>query len=407
MSHSINNDFFKSLKVASKDPILGLNEDYNADSRAHKVNLGVGVYYNDHGEIPLLEAVKEAEFAYFKSLPSRGYLPIDGFSEYNKNTQSLLFGENSNLVKQNRVLTAQTLGGTGALKIGADFLKQLFPYSKVLISDPSWENHQALFERAGFSVATYPYYNYTSHSLDFEKMVSSLKKATAGSIVVLHACCHNPTGVDPTFEEWKEIINTIRENGLIPFLDIAYQGFGKDLDSDSSVVRMFSESDGPTLISSSFSKSFALYGERVGALTVVTNSEEERKKVLGNLKRIIRTSYSNPPVHGSAIVSSILKDFKLFLLWKKELDNMKNRIQMMRKLLVEKLEKNHEIGKFNFIKKQKGMFSYSGLNLSEVNLLKEKHGIYIVPNGRICIAALNKNNIDRVAKGICSVMIEK
>ncbi len=399
------NDFFESLEHASRDPILGLTEQFNSDKCQDKVNLGVGVYYNEYGKVPLLQAVQEAELSYVKSSAPRGYLPIEGLPEYNRGTQALLFGKKSDLVEQKRVLTVQTLGGTGALKIGADFLKQFLPKSKVLISDPSWENHRALFKRAGFFIETYPYYDNNLRILNFEGMISCLKKASPKSIVVLHACCHNPTGIDPRISEWEEIIKTIRNNELIPFLDMAYQGLGENLDADASVVRMFSESVGPTFISSSFSKSFSLYGERVGALTIVTKNNDESSKVLSHLKHIIRTTYSNPPKHGAAIISSILNSSNLFSLWKIELEQMKNRIYLMRKMLAEKLEAKG-IGNFHFIMKQRGMFSYSGLNESEVHYLRRNHGIYIIPNGRICIAALNQKNIEKVAHGIASTIIE-
>ncbi|UOF93515.1 MAG: aspartate/tyrosine/aromatic aminotransferase [Bordetella sp.] len=399
-------DIFHSVKFAQKDPILGLNEKYNDDPRSSKVNLGVGIYFDDNGQIPLLESIHKIEIDYANLAISRGYLPIDGLTEYNLNTQKLLFGESSHLLKQNRVLTIQTLGGTGALKIGSDFLKQILPQSKVLISNPSWENHRALFERSGFLVESYPYYNSTTHSIDFEKMHDSLNKASAGTIVLLHVCCHNPTGVDPNIEQWKQIAKIIQENKLIPFLDMAYQGFSKNVESDSAVIRIFSDLDIPVFISSSYSKSFALYGERVGALTIVTNNENEQAKVLSQIKCIIRTNYSNPPTHGAMLVSKILSTPRLFSLWKKELEKMRNRIYTMRSLLVNKLE-NQGIKEFKFILKQKGMFSYSSLTSTQVNYLQSNYGIYIVSSGRICIAALNTHNIDNVANAIASVIDKK
>ncbi|SUV88015.1 aromatic-amino-acid aminotransferase [Bordetella pertussis] len=297
---------FASVELAPRDPILGLNEQYNADTRPGKVNLGVGVYYDDEGRIPLLQAVRKAEVARIEAAAARGYLPIEGIAGYNKGAQALLLGADSPLAAEGRVLTAQALGGTGALKIGADFLRQLLPQSKVLISDPSWENHRALFERAGFPVETYAYYDAATHGLNFEAMLAALQAAPEQTIVVLHACCHNPTGVDPTPQQWEQIAAVVKARNLVPFLDIAYQGFGEGLEQDAAVVRMFAELDLTMFISSSFSKSFSLYGERVGALTVVAGSKDEAARVLSQLKRVIRTNYSNPPTHGGTVVSTVL-----------------------------------------------------------------------------------------------------
>jgi aromatic-amino-acid transaminase len=395
---------FQNVELAPRDPILGLNEQYNADTRPSKVNLGVGVYYDDNGRIPLLGAVRKAEVARIEAAAARGYLPIEGIAGYNKGAQALLLGADSPLSAAGRVLTAQALGGTGALKIGADFLRQLLPQAKVYISDPSWENHRALFERASFEVGTYPYYDATTHGLNFDGMLAGLKALPANSIVVLHACCHNPTGVDPTTEQWRQIANVVKDRGLVPFLDIAYQGFGAGLDEDAGVVRMFADLDLTVFVSSSFSKSFSLYGERVGALTVIAGSKDEAVRVLSQLKRVIRTNYSNPPTHGGTIVSTVLNTPELFALWEQELTGMRDRIRSMRRQLVDKIKENGCQKDFSFVLEQRGMFSYSGLTAAQVDRLREEHGIYAVSSGRICVAALNSQNIDTVAKAIAMVL---
>lgn len=398
------NSLFESVELAPRDPILGLNEQFNADTRAGKVNLGVGVYYDDEGRIPLLKAVHKAEVARVEAAAPRGYLPIEGIGAYNKGAQRLLLGTSNPLLDSGRVLTAQALGGTGALKLGADFLKWLEPDAKVVISNPSWENHRALFERAGFPVETYPYYDAATHGLDFEGMRGTLSALPAGTIVVLHACCHNPTGVDPTLEQWKEIAQIVKNNGLVPFLDIAYQGFGEGIEEDAAVVRLFADQDITMLVSSSFSKSFSLYGERVGALTLICSSSEEGERVLSQLKRVIRTNYSNPPTHGGSVVANVLNTPELYRLWSEELASMRERIRAMRIQLVEKLKAHGVQQNFDFVLQQRGMFSYSGLSKDQVDALREEHGVYAVGSGRICVAALNSGNIDYVAKAIASVL---
>lgn len=395
---------FESVELAPRDPILGLNEQYNADTRSEKVNLGVGVYYDDEGRLPLLDAVHRAETLRLEAGAARGYLPIEGIPGYNLGAQTLLLGSNSPLATSGRVLTAQSLGGTGALKIGADFLKQLLPNAKVVISDPSWENHRALFQRAGFQVETYPYYDASTHGLDFTAMLTALQALPAQTIVVLHACCHNPTGVDPTMQQWQEIARVVKEKDLVPFLDIAYQGFGDGLQEDASVVRLFADLDITMLVSSSFSKSFSLYGERVGALTLISSSKEETGRVLSQVKRVIRTNYSNPPTHGATIVSMILNTPELYQLWAQELGTMRTRIRAMRVQLVEKLQEHGVKQDFGFVLKQRGMFSYSGLTATQVDRLRDEFGVYAVGSGRICVAALNNGNIDYVASAIAQVL---
>jgi len=395
---------FESVELAPRDPILGLNEQYNADTRPNKVNLGVGVYYDDNGRIPLLEAVHEAEVERVKAAAPRGYLPIEGIAAYDKGAQALLLGADSPLSAAGRALTVQALGGTGALKIGADFLRQLLPQAKVYISDPSWENHRALFERAGFQVDTYPYYDAATRGLNFDGMITALQAMPAQSVVVLHACCHNPTGVDPTADQWSQIAKIVKERNLVPFLDIAYQGFGSGLTEDAEVVRMFAGLNITMFISSSFSKSFSLYGERVGALTVIAGDKDESVRVLSQIKRVIRTNYSNPPTHGGMIVANVLNTPARFALWEKELAGMRDRIRAMRKQLVEKISAQGVKQDFSFVLKQRGMFSYSGLSAAQVDRLREDHGIYAVSSGRICVAALNSGNIDAVAAGIAAVL---
>jgi aromatic-amino-acid transaminase len=365
------------------------------------VNLGVGVYYDANGHVPLLRAVREAEKARLEAQLPRGYLPIDGIALYDSAVQALLFGAGSPLLADRRVVTAQALGGTGALKVGADFLKRLNPDVPVAISNPSWENHRLLFEYAGFKVVDYPYYDAATHGVDVEGMLAGLAKLPKGAVVVLHACCHNPTGVDLTEADWKRVIETVRTHGLVPFLDIAYQGFGDGIDADSVAVRLFAQADVPFFVASSFSKSFSLYGERVGALSVVTGSHDEAVRVQSQLKRVIRTNYSNPPTHGGSVVSAVLNHAELRATWEAELGEMRDRIRAMRRGLVERLAK---AGDFSFIQQQRGMFSYSGLSSAQVDRLREEFGIYALSTGRICVAALNDKNIDRVAEAIAQVV---
>ena len=395
---------FAAVELAPRDPILGLTEQFNADTRSNKVNLGVGVYYNDEGRIPLLKAVRKAEQARIDAAAARGYLPIEGLPGYNRAVQELLLGADSPLIAAGRVLTAQSLGGTGALKIGADFLKRLVPQAKVAISDPSWENHRALFEYAGFDVVNYPYYDAATHGVNFAGMIAALESYPAGTVVVLHACCHNPTGVDLTADQWTKVVEVVKARQLIPFLDIAYQGFGDGIDADATAVRQFADADLTFLISSSFSKSFSLYGERVGALSLVAADKEESGRVLSQLKRVIRTNYSNPPTHGGTVVAQVLTSPELRAEWEAELGEMRERIRAMRAALVAKLKERGVARDFGFVMQQRGMFSYSGLTAAQVDRLREEHGIYAVSTGRICVAALNNRNIDAVADGIAAVL---
>jgi aromatic-amino-acid transaminase len=400
----MSSSIFAAVEMAPRDPILGLNESFNADTRATRVNLGVGVYFDDKGKIPLLGAVRMAEKSRLEAMPARGYQPIEGPGAYNQAVQALLFGKDSALLSEGRVVTAEALGGTGALKVGADYLKRLLPDSTVYISDPSWENHLALFEYAGFPVKSYPYYDAGTRSVNFEGMKASLNSLPCGSIIVLHACCHNPTGADLTAAQWQETIEAIRARGLVPFIDMAYQGFADGISEDALALNLFAASGLQFFVASSFSKSFSLYGERVGALSIVTASKDESARVLSQIKRVIRTNYSNPPTHGGAVVAAVLSNPELRQMWEDELAIMRNRIRAMRSSLVEKLKARGTAQDFSFVIKQRGMFSYTGLSAEQVDRLQSEFGIYAVSTGRICLAALNSANIDYVAEAIASVL---
>ena len=395
---------FSNVELAPRDPILGLNEAYNSDTRSDKVNLGVGVYFTDEGKIPLLRAVQAAEKIMMEKSSARGYLAIEGLPAYNQGVQNLLFGKDSEILTSGRVVTAQAVGGTGALKIGADFLKRLEPNAIVAISDPSWENHRGIFESAGFTVQNYTYYDSNTRGVDFDGMVKSLDALPAKSIVLLHACCHNPTGADMSAEQWKKVANICQSKQLIPFLDMAYQGFADSIDEDGAAVRLFADAGLSFFVSSSFSKSFSLYGERVGALSVVTASKDESTRVLSQVKRVIRTNYSNPAIHGGTVIATVLNSPELRAMWEEELGQMRDRIKLMRNTLVSKLAESGAKRDFGFVNSQRGMFSYSGLTADQVERLKTEFGIYAVSTGRICVAALNSKNIGGVAKAIATVL---
>ncbi len=400
----MTSSIFAAVEMAPRDPILGLNEAFNADARGNKVNLGVGVYCDDNGKIPLLAAVRAAEKARLEAMPARGYQPIEGPASYNQAVQYLLFGNASPLLKDGRVVTIEALGGTGALKVGADYLRRLLPEAAVYISDPSWENHRALFESAGFRVENYPYYDAATRGVNFSGMQSCLQALPAGSIVVLHACCHNPTGADLSEAQWKEVVGTVRARGLVAFIDMAYQGFADGIEPDALVLKLFADSGLQFFVSSSFSKSFSLYGERVGALSIVTAGKEESVRVLSQVKRIVRTNYSNPPTHGGAVVAAVLSSPELRKTWEDELAGMRDRIRAMRTGLVDKLKARGVAQDFAFVAQQRGMFSYTGLTVDQVERLKTEFGIYAVGTGRICLAALNTKNLDYVADAIAAVI---
>jgi len=393
-----------AVQMAPRDPILGLTEQFNTDKNPKKVNLGVGVYTDENGKVPLLECVKRAEKQLVELASPRNYLPIDGLQAYDQAVKHLVFGESSPVVKEGRVVTVQTLGGTGGLKVGADFLRRLSPQAEVWISDPSWENHRALFENAGFKVNSYPYYDAATHGVNFKAMLDALGAISPGSVVVLHACCHNPTGVDLSVEQWKQVLAVVKARGLTPFLDIAYQGFGRGLDEDGIAVRLFADSGVPVFVSNSFSKSFSLYGERIGSLSIIAESSEEGARVLSQVKRLVRTNYSNPPTHGGKIVAAVLTTPDLRALWEKELAQMRDRIRDMRQLLVAKIKTRAPAADFGFVTHQQGMFSYSGLTKPQVLRLRDEFGVYAIDSGRICVAALNTGNIDYVADCIARVL---
>ncbi|HEY2977765.1 MAG TPA: amino acid aminotransferase [Burkholderiaceae bacterium] len=395
---------FDAVEMAPRDPILGLNEQFNADPNPAKVNLGVGVYYDDNGKLPLLACVAAAEKQMLEAPKARGYLPIDGIAAYDKAVQGLVFGADSDAVKGGRIATVQGLGGTGGLKIGADFLKKVEPTAQVLISDPSWENHRALFTSAGFTVGTYPYYDAAAKGINFDGMLAALNGAAKGTIVVLHACCHNPTGYDITPAQWSQVVQAVKARELVAFLDMAYQGFGEGIAEDGAVIEQFLAADIDFFVSTSFSKSFSLYGERVGALSVVCASKDEAARVLSQLKIVIRTNYSNPPTHGAQVVATVLTTPALRVMWEEELTGMRVRIKAMRGALVEKLRAAGIKQDLSFITRQKGMFSYSGLTKEQMQRLRSEFGVYGVDSGRICVAALNSKNIDYVVTSIAKVI---
>ncbi|MBB4133392.1 MULTISPECIES: amino acid aminotransferase [unclassified Xanthomonas] len=395
--------FFANVEQVPGDPILGLTEAYNADSRPNKVNLGVGIYYDENGRIPLLRAVHKIEQQLALEAKPRGYLPIDGLAAYDKATQELLFGAESALVASGRVATSQTVGGSGALRVGADLLKKLLPTSTIAISNPSWENHRAVFGAAGFEVVDYTYFDAASHGLNFDGMLADLAKLEPGTVVLLHACCHNPTGADLTKDQWKQVAGLLKERNLFPFVDIAYQGFDKGIEADAYAVRLLAaEGIDSYVVASSYSKSFSLYGERVGALSVVSATAAEAKAVQSQVKRIIRTIYSSPSTHGAALVAGVLTSPELRDLWEQELTEMRERIHALRAGLVAKLA---TLGspEFDFIQRQAGMFSYSGLTRTQVDRLRDEFAIYAVGTGRICVAALSQRNLDYVAQAVATV----
>jgi aromatic-amino-acid transaminase len=395
---------FSNVELAPRDPILGLTEQFAGDANPHKVNLGVGMYYDENGRLPLLKCVAAAEQAMVEAPAARGYLPIDGMADFDKAAQRLAFGESSPAVSEQRIATVQALGGTGALKVAADFLRRLQPQARLLISDPSWENHRALFTQAGFEVGAYPYYDSASHGVRFEAMLAALNAASADTVVVLHACCHNPTGCDLSHEQWAAVVASARARGWIPVLDMAYQGFGRGLDEDAAAVRLFVESGVHCLVATSFSKNFSLYGERVGALSVVCADPREAQRVLSQLKVLIRGNYSNPPTHGAKAVATVLTDAALRGLWQEELASMRERIRRMRERLIAKLREAGVRQDMSFIETQQGMFSYSGLSADQMRRLRAEFSVYGVDSGRICVAALNERNIDYVARAMAAVM---
>jgi aromatic-amino-acid transaminase len=395
--------FFANVELVPGDPILGLTEAYNADSRPTKVNLGVGIYYDESGRIPLLRAVNRIEQQLANDAKPRGYLPIDGLPAYNQATRELVFGKDSPLLAAGRVATSQTIGGSGALRVGADLLHKLLPHATIAISNPSWENHRAVFGAAGFDVVDYTYFDAATHGVDFDGMLADLGKLQPGTVVLLHACCHNPTGADLTVAQWKQVAELLKDRQLFPFIDMAYQGFDKGISEDGAAVRIIAEAGIDSfVVANSYSKSFSLYGERIGALSVVAPDANAAKAVQSQVKRIIRTIYSSPSNHGAALVAGVLNSVELRQLWEAELTEMRERIHALRHGLVENLVAAGA-PEYAFINDQAGMFSYSGLSRAQVDRLRDEFAIYAVGTGRICVAALNQGNLEYVAKAVATV----
>ena len=394
---------FSAVEMAPRDPILGLNEQYNADTNPNKVNLGVGVYFDDNGKLPLLQCVQAAEKTMMATPTARGYLPIDGIVAYDNAVKALVFGADSDVVKSGRVSTVQAIGGTGGLKIGADFLKKVSPKAKVLISDPSWENHRAIFINAGFEVESYTYYDAVNRGVNFEGMLASLNAAAAGTIVVLHACCHNPTGQDLTPEQWAAVADVLARRRLLPFLDMAYQGLGEDLDRDAASIRLIAKAVPEMLVAVSCSKNFGLYRERTGLIAVLNAGNEVASIATGQLGRLARTLWSMPPDHGAAIVDRVLSTPELRQDWMTELRHMANRINSLRNQLADRLTAS--TGRdFAWVKQQRGMFSRLPLSSEQVIAAREQHHIYMAPDGRINIAGVSPSNVERLAESLAAVM---
>ena len=394
-----------ALQTAPIDPIISVSEAFFADPNPKKVNLGIGIYCDDSGKVPVLSCIKEAEKKFVAAGKPKYYLPMDGLGAFNRAAQHLLFGAEHAAVREKRVVTAQTLGGSGALKVGADWLRVLNPQVEVWISDPSWENHSAIFEGAGFKVNSYPYYDAASRSIRLDAMLTTLRGLPRGTIVVLHACCHNPTGLDPTPQQWQQIREAVKKAELVPFLDIAYQGFADGLDADAAEVRRFADEYPLVVVASSFSKSLSLYSERVGALSLVTGSTDEAARALSHVKRVVRANYSGPPSYGGGLATNVLTDPVLREKWEGELAAMRDRVKSVRRQLVEKIRARRADFDLNYVIEQRGMFSYSGLTPAQVRRLRDQYSIYALESGRVCVAALNSHNVDYVAEAIADVLV--
>ncbi|WP_307697523.1 amino acid aminotransferase [Variovorax paradoxus] len=395
---------FAQVQPFAGDPILSLNEDFGRDARADKVNLGIGVYLDEQGVLPMMAAVREAEVRVFERGGPKPYLPMSGAAEYRRLAQELAFGADAPVLREGRVATVQTLGGSGALRIGADFLKATHPQSDAWVSDPTWENHYGLLGGCGIRLSPYPYYDPATGCLDLDRMLAKLASLPARSIVVLHACCHNPTGVDPTDADWNAILKVIADRRLIPFVDMAYQGFGRGIEEDALVPRMLAEAGVNFLLACSFSKNLSVYGERCGALHVVCSSAEEASRVLGQLQAAVRRNYSNPPTHGAALVSSVLGDAQLRQRWLTELTAMRERIASMRTGLRGALESMLPGEDFSYITRQRGMFSYTGLTAQQVDDLRQTSAIYMLRSGRACMTGFTPSNLPQVARAIADVI---
>ncbi|WPS08169.1 aromatic amino acid transaminase [Klebsiella aerogenes] len=396
---------FQKVDAYAGDPILSLMERFKEDPRSDKVNLSIGLYYNEDGIIPQLQAVADAE-ARLNDQPHGAslYLPMEGLNSYRHAIAPLLFGADHPVLKQNRVASIQTLGGSGALKVGADFLKRYFPQSRVWVSDPTWENHIAIFEGAGFEVSTYPWFDDETNGVRFEAFLAKLQTLPERDIVLLHPCCHNPTGADLSNAQWDEVVKMLKARNLIPFLDIAYQGFGAGMEDDAYAIRAIASAGLPMLVSNSFSKIFSLYGERVGGLSIVCDDAETAGRVLGQLKATVRRNYSSPPNFGAQVVAAVLNDPALKASWLAEVEAMRTRILAMRQTLVDALKEAVPGKNFDYLLKQRGMFSYTGLSAAQVDRLREEFGVYLIASGRMCVAGLNSRNVQRVAQAFAAVM---
>ncbi|WMW82150.1 amino acid aminotransferase [Undibacterium cyanobacteriorum] len=395
---------FQHVEAYAGDPILSLNEAFGKDTRPNKINLSIGIYFDDNGKIPMLPSVRAAELKVVEAAGARPYLPMEGAANFRTAVQHLLFGAEHAAVKAGRVVTLQTVGSSGGLKVGADFIKRYFPNTTMLISDPTWDNHRAVFEGSGLAVKTYPYYNSATGGLRFEEMLAALKQAEEKSVVLLHACCHNPTGVDLTKEQWQQLVPVLKERNLIPFLDLAYQGYGDGIEEDAYAIRLIADSGLSAFVANSFSKSMSLYGERCGALSVICPDAAQAVNVLGQLKAGIRRNYSNPPMHGGQIVATVLTDPALRPMWEAEVVAMRDRIQAMRRALHDVLVAKVPGRDFSYFLTQRGMFSYTGLTAEQCDRLKEEFGVYLVRSGRMCVAGLNTRNVEATANAIAAVL---
>lgn len=397
---------FGHLRAFDGDPIFSLGEAFHADPRDLKVNLTVGLYYDEQGRLPLLDVVRQAEQQWADQALPRAYLPIEGLADYRTQVQKLVFGEHSAALAENRVATIQTLGGTGALKVGGDFLHAAYPDSEMWISDPAWDNHHAIFNGAGIPTHTYRYYDSLTRGLDFEGMIEALAQLPKHSIVLLHPCCHNPTGVDLNDEQWLTVIELLQERELIPFVDMAYQGFGRSLDEDAFAIRAMDQAGLTFLVANSFSKNFSYYSERCGGLSVVCQSADEASRVLGQLKAVARRIYSNPPSHGGQAIASILADPALYQIWRQQVDQMRERIVGLRQKVYDRLQVLAPDYDSSYFINQRGMFCYTGLNKKQLQALRSEHGVYIIDSGRISLPGLNEDNIEYFVQSLTAVITD-
>ena len=395
---------FEQFTPAPPDAILGLTEAFKKDPNPKKVNLGVGIYKDAQGRTPILASVKRAEERILQEENTKNYLSIDGSPEYGAAVQELLFGADHEIIRSNRSITAQAPGGTGALRVAADFIATMFPGARVWLSDPTWPNHPSVFKAAGLTTAVYPYFDAANNGVAFAAMLAAIKQIPAGDVVLLHGCCHNPTGADLSLAQWQQVAAVVAERKLLPLVDFAYQGFGDGLDDDAAGLRALCTQVDELLIASSFSKNFGLYNERVGALTLVARNADAAEKALGHIKIAIRANYSNPPAHGAAVVTTVLRDPALRAQWEAEVTEMRERINTMRHLFVETLNEKGVTRDFSFIANQRGMFSFSGLTPEHVKALREKHGVYIVGSGRISVAGMTEGNMDYLCTAIADVL---